>query len=283
MRVASRNSRESAAAVSRQRVSCAQRQLLGGHFQRTTHAAYVTTTVPFLPQRTAASGQQRADSSERTAAASDSRAAWAQMQPSSSSSSSSAASSASASAARRAARMAVRRDIEASASTRAACAHSARSRLICAGVWGDSWWMCSPLAGGTLYRRRVTQPSHDTDSYRPTASSPPYAAGRPSHILEADPSHSQPHLRLSRAATTRARRHPRRAAPMAADAPLLQCVRLSTGARRYLEHSMSLARAATRSRRSDRLQHPSRLEPHRPPSRRYTCADRQATRSCGRH
>ena len=138
-------------------------------------------------------------------------------------------------------------------------------------------------AGGTLYRRRVTQPSHDTDSYRPTASSPPYAAGRPSHILEADPSHSQPHLRLSRAATTRARRHPRRAAPMAADAPPLQCVRLSTGARRYLEHSMSLARAATRSRRSDRLQHPSRLEPHRPPSRRYTCADRQATRSCGRH
>ena len=142
---------------------------------------------------------------------------------------------------------------------------------------------CHQQPGGTLYRRRVTQPSHDTDSYRPTASSPPYAAGRPSHILEADPSHSQPHLRLSRAATTRARRHPRRAAPMAADAPLLQCVRLSTGARRYLEHSMSLARAATRSRRSDRLQHPSRLEPHRPPSRRYTCADRQATRSCGRH
>ena len=88
-----------------------------------------------------------------------------------------------------------------------------------------------------------------------------------------------------RAATTRARCSipGRRAAPMAADAPLLQCVRLSTGARRYLEHSMSLARAATRSRRSDHLQHPSRLELHRPPSRRYTCADRQATRSCGRH
>ena len=46
---------------------------------------------------------------------------------------------------------------------------------------------------------------------------------------------------------------------------------------------MSLARAATRSRRSDHPQHPSRLEPRRPPSRRYTCADRQATSSCGRH
>ena len=137
-------------------------------------------------------------------------------------------------------------------------------------------------SGGTLYRRHVT-PSHTTPIVTGPQQYSYMPQGVPSHVLEADPSHSQPHLRLSRAATTQARRHPRRAAPIAADAPPLQCVRLSTGARRCLERSMSLARAAARSRRSDHPQHPSRLEPRRPPSRRYTCADRQAARSCGRH
>jgi len=137
-------------------------------------------------------------------------------------------------------------------------------------------------SGGTLYRRHFT-PSHMTPIVTGPQQYSHMPQGVPSHVLEADPSHSQPHSRLSRAATTQARRHPRRAAPIAADAPPLRCVRLSTGARRCLERSMSLARAATRSRRSDHPQHPSRLEPRRPPSRRYTCADRRATRSCGRH
>ena len=124
--------------------------------------------------------------------------------------------------------------------------------------------------------------THDTDSYRPAAVLL-YAAGRP---LTRPGGRPQPlaaaYAPLTRS-HTQARRHPRRAAPIAADAPPLQCVRLSTGARRCLERSLSLARAATRSRRSDHPQHPSRLEPRRPPSRRYTCADRQATSSCGRH
>ena len=124
--------------------------------------------------------------------------------------------------------------------------------------------------------------THDTDSYRPAAVLL-YAAGRP---LTRPGGRPQPlaaaYAPLTRS-HTQARRHPRRAAPIAADAPPLQCVRLSTGARRCLERSLSLARAATRSRRSDHPQHPSRLEPRRPPSRRYTCADRRATRSCGRH
>ena len=91
--------------------------------------------------------------------------------------------------------------------------------------------------------------THDTDSYRPAAILP-HAAGRP---LTRPGGRPQP-LAAAFApltATTQARRHPRRAAPIAADAPPLRCVRLSTGARRCLERSMSLARAATRSRRSD--------------------------------
>ena len=107
-----------------------------------------------------------------------------------------------------------------------------------------------PLAGGTLYRRHFT-PSHMTPIVTGPQQYSHMPQGVPSHVLEADPSHSQPHSRLSRATTTQARRHPRRAAPIAADAPPLRCVRLSTGARRCLERSMSLARAATRSRRSD--------------------------------
>ena len=122
------------------------------------------------------SGRQRADGSARTAAASDSRVGSdvAQQQlvllllaPSSAPPHSS---SASASAARRAARMAVPRDIEASASTRAACAHSARSRPICAGVWGDSysysWWMCVCMQAvgaegrGALQRGRPGRQAH---------------------------------------------------------------------------------------------------------------------------
>ena len=106
------------------------------------------------------------------------------------------------------------------------------------------------LPGGTLYRRHFT-PSHMTPIVTGPQQYSHMPQGVPSHVLEADPSHSQPHSRLSRATTTQARRHPRRAAPIAADAPPLRCVRLSTGARRCLERSMSLARAATRSRRSD--------------------------------
>jgi len=52
-------------------------------------------------------------------------------------------SSAVASAARRAVRMAVPRDIEASAFTRAARAHAVRSSPICARLWGTSWWTCA--------------------------------------------------------------------------------------------------------------------------------------------
>ena len=87
--------------------------------------------------------------------------------------------SASASAARRAARMAVPRDIEASASTRAACAHSARSRPICAGVWGDSysysWWMDVCVHAGRWRRgsggtsARTTGASGSQDVRRPAA------------------------------------------------------------------------------------------------------------------
>ena len=88
--------------------------------------------------------------------------------------------------------------------------------------------------------------THDTDSYRPAAVLL-YAAGRP---LTRPGGRPQPlaaaYAPLTRS-HTQARRHPRRAAPIAADAPPLQCVRRSTGARRCLEHSMSLARAATRS------------------------------------
>ena len=57
---------------------------------------------------------------------------------------------------------------------------------------------------------------------------------RPSHILEADPSHSQLHLRLSRTASDASQpgaSHPSPGLPMAADALLVQCVRLSTEAR----------------------------------------------------
>ena len=152
---------------------------LGSTSSGPQQAAYNVTTTVILPQRTAASGRQRADSSGERATA-----AWAQMQPSSSSSTSSscssaASSSASASAARRAARMAVPRDIEASASTRAACAHSARSRPICAGVWGDSysysWWMDVCVHAGRWRRgsggtsARTTGASGSQDVRRPAA------------------------------------------------------------------------------------------------------------------
>ena len=118
-------------------------------FQRTTYRHSNCGPV-FLAQLTAPSGQlPRADSS------SEGTAAWAQMQPSGSSSSflpspaaaclrlinqsSVASPSASATAARRAARM---------ASTRAACAHTARSSRICTRLcggenshhpWGAGW------------------------------------------------------------------------------------------------------------------------------------------------
>ena len=93
----------------------------------------------------------------------------------------------------------------------------------------------------SLYRCRVTQPSHDTDSYRPAAILP-HAAGRP---LTRPGGRPQPlaaaYAPLTRS-HTQARRHPRRAAPIAADAPPLQCVRLSTGGRGALPEGPSSGR-----------------------------------------